>query len=315
MEIERKIKKDYALAALTTYRIGGPAKFFIEIKEKNELIEAFKWAKKEKLKSYILGGGSNVIIPDAGIDGLVMVMKNEIVAVRGERIECGAGATLARVCSLALSNNLSGLEWSSGIPRATTGGAIRGNAGAFGISMADIVETVEFFNIKDRKFDVFSNSMCKFGYRNSIFKKKNNFLIWNSVLRLKTEPAKDIQALIEKSINFRKQRYPNLPSAGSVFKNLDPEYVKNNNEILFIRELKDSIGREGKISAGLIIDKAGLKGKSIGGIKISLEHANHIVNTGKGTAEEVIMLISYIKQQVRTKFGLQLQEEIEYFGF
>ena len=271
--------------------------------------------KEGKNKSLHSGRGSNLIIPDAGVDGLVMVMKNELAVIRGERLECGAGATLARACSLAVSNNLSGLEWSSGIPRATIGGAIRGNAEAFGTSMADTIETVEFFSIKNKKFDIFSNRMCKLGYRQSIFKENNNYLIWSAVLRLKVKPAKDIQVLVEKSINFRKKRYPNLPSAGSVFKNLEPEYVKNNNEILFNREFKAHIGREGKISAGLIIDKAGIKGKSIGGIKISLEHANFIVNTGKGTAEEVIMMISYIKQQVRTKFGLQLQEEIEFFGF
>jgi len=315
MEIAKKIKENIPLAPLTTYRIGGPAKFFIIIKDREELMEALKWAKKKKIKTYILGGGSNVIIPDAGIEGLVMFMKNDIVAVKGERMECGAGTTLARVCSLAVSNNLSGLEWSSGIPRATIGGATRGNAEAFGQSMSSIIETVEVYNIKRNRFDILSSRMCKFSYRESIFKEDSNYLIWSVILKLETRLGPEIQAFVEKSINFRNKRYPNLPSAGSVFKNLDPEYVKKNNKILFERELKNKIGREGKVSAGLIIDMAGLKGKAIGGIKISLEHANHIVNTGKGTAEEVIILISHIKQQVRTKFGLQLQEEIEYFGF
>ena len=315
MEIEKKIKENIPLASLTTYRIGGPARFFIEIKEKNDINDAFAWAKEKKIKTYILGGGSNLIIPDAGVNGLVIAMKNESAIVRGERMECGAGTTLARACSLAVSNNLSGLEWSSGIPRATIGGATRGNAEAFERSMSSIIETVEVYSKKRKKFDILSNRMCKFSYRESIFKKDSNYLIWDVVLKLETKPSPEIQALIEKSISFRNKRYPNLPSAGSVFKNIDPDYVKSNNKILFERELKNKIGREGKISAGLIIDMLGLKGKTMGGIKISLEHANHIVNTGKGTAEEVVMLISYIKQQVRAKLGIQLQEEIEYFGF
>ena len=157
--------------------------------------------------------------------------------------------------------------------------------------------------------------MCKFGYRQSIFKENSGYLIWSVVLRLKTKPADQIQVLVEKSINFRKEHYPNLPSAGSVFKNLDSKYVKSCNKVLYEREFKNSIGREGKISAGYVIDLVGLKGKTMGGIKVSLEHANHLVNTGQGTAEQVVMLISFIKQQVRSKLGLQLQEEIEYFGF
>ena len=310
-----KIKENIALKELTTFKIGGPAKFFLEVEAKEELVEAYIWAKEKRLGVFVLGGGSNLLINDTGVNGLVLVFKNDKAEIKGTRLECGAGATLSQATSLAISHNLSGLEWTSGIPRATIGGAVRGNAEAFESPMSRIVETVEIFNIETKKFEIYSNSMCGFTYRNSIFKEKKNLIIWQVTLKLEEKSPKEINLSVEKSLNFRNQRYPKLPSAGSVFENLEPEYVKESNEVLFERELKDRIGREGKVSAGLIIEMAGLKGKTIGGAKVSLEHANHIVNTGKATAEDIIMLISYIKQQVRARFKIQLVEEIQYLGF
>ena len=181
--------------------------------------------------------------------------------------------------------------------------------------MQDIVETVEIYNSKRNEFETLSKNMCLFSYRSSIFKQKPQFLVWKTILKLEHKEKNEIEEKMEESLEFRKTKYPQLPSAGSVFTNIDPEIAKQANPILFNREFKDKIGREGWLSAGLIIEKAGLKGKSMGGIKISLEHANHIVNTGKGTSEEIIMMISYIKQQVRNKFGIQLVEEVTYFGF
>ena len=315
MEIESKIKEKVLLKELTTFKIGGEARFFIEIKEKEELVDTYKWAREKKINIHILGGGSNLLISDQGVDGLVIIFKNNKCESKGVRLGCGAGATLSQATSLAISNNLSGLEWTSGIPRATIGGAVRGNAEAFEEPMSKIVETVEVFNIKKKRFEIYSNSMCGFTYRNSIFKKNKNLIIWNVVLKLEKKPQKKIRAKVEKSLNFRNERYPKLPSAGSVFENINPDIVKKSNELLFERELKEKIGREGKISAGLIIEMAGLKGKTMGGAKVSLEHANHIVNTGNATAEDVVMLISYIKQQVRDRFKIQLLEEIQYLGF
>jgi UDP-N-acetylmuramate dehydrogenase len=315
MRIEAKIEARYPLNKLNTFQVGGPAKFFLEAKEKSDLAEAINWANDKKIKYYILGGGSNIIVPDEGIDGLVIHMKNDDRKLMGERIECGAGATLSHVNSLARTANLTGLEWSSGIPRATVGGAIRGNAGAFSVNMSDIVENVEVYNTKKSDFELLSKRMCRFDYRQSLFKADSRYIIWKAILKLAPSTEQAIGDKIEQSLDFRLKRYPNLPSAGSVFENIDPVYAKECNEVLFDRELKDKIGREGKISAGLLIDLVGLKGKSIGGIKISLEHANHIVNTGKGTAEEIVMMISYVKQQVRDRFGIALKEEVSYFGF
>ena len=315
MNIDNKIKRNIPLAPFTTFQIGGPAEYYLEATEKEDIAAALAWAGEKSKKAYFLGGGSNVLVPDAGVEGLVIRLMNDQAKIMGERLECGAGASLSRVLSLCTGQELSGLEWSNGIPRATVGGSIRGNAGAFGQAMADIVETVEIFNTAKGVFQALSARECAFGYRDSIFKKDPGLIIWQAVLKMRRDKAAAIKTRSENSINFRVSRYPRLPSAGSVFENLEPAEAKRQNPRFFEEELKDKIGRNGKISAGLIIDMCGLKGKKMGNIKVSLEHANHIVNTGRGRAEEVVMLISLIKQRIRDELGLELKEEIQYFGF
>lgn len=301
------------LAPLTTFRIGGPAEFYFEAEDKDGLLAALDWAREKGLAAHYLGGGSNILVPDSGVDGLVVRLMNKGIIPRGSRLECGAGARLSDIISRAIGRNLSGLEWASGIPRATLGGAIRGNAGAFGSLMADIVETVEVFRADKGGFSVFSRQDCAFAYRQSVFKKDNSLLVWAAILRMRPEKPEAIRENIDRSFKHRKDNYPQLPSAGSVFENLDPAYVKSANTGLY-NEIKGKLRPGAQVPAAILIDMLGLKGKSFGDIKVSLEHANHIVNTGQGTAEQVVMLISYIKQQVRDEFNLELREEIQYFG-
>lgn len=315
MNIKEKIKTDVLLAPFTTFKIGGPAKFFIEAKAKEDLTSAYAWAKKEKLEVFILGGGSNLLISDKGVSGLVIKMNNDNITLKGERLDLGAGASLAKAVRLAISNNLSGLEWAQGIPGATIGGTVRGNAGAFGTEIKDIVETVEIFNVKRKEFTIFSNKDCRFEYRGSIFKKDKNLLVWSAILRLRKEKLKEIDKKSDICLTRRNSVQPKLPSAGCVFKNLQIKDLREYSKYAAEKAEKEGVVKGGKIGAGWLIDLAGLKGKTIGGAKVSLEHANYIVNTGKGTAEEVVILISYIKQQVRTKFKIQLQEEVQYLGF
>lgn len=310
-----KIEKNINLAKFTTFKIGGGAKFFIEVKTKEELLTTFVWVKKNKEKIFILGGGSNVLINDKGLDGLVIKMINDNISLHGERLECGAGASLARAVRLAMSNNLSGLEWAIGIPGATIGGTIRGNAGAFGFSISEIVETVEVFNIKKKKFELFSKKDCEFDYRASIFKKDNNYLIWNVVLKMRKGNKRQIDESINRNLEFRNAKQPKLPSAGSIFKNLTIDYLRECNKNLADKALEDRIVKNNMLGAGWLINLAGLRGKTIGGAKVSLEHANFIINTSKATSGDVVMLISYIKQQVRNRFKVQLQEEVQYLGF
>lgn len=315
MNIESKISQAVPLAQLSTFKIGGNAKYFIAVKEKEELAGAVRWAEEKKEKVFILAGGSNLLIKEPIVDGLVIKIGNNSSKVMGDRIECGAGAGLAKIASLAIANNLTGLEWSVGIPGATVGGAVRGNAEAFGVAMSDIAENIEILDRKKLNFATLSNRECRFSYRQSVFKECEDYIIWSIIFKLKKEKPEIIQGLVRKSVDFRANKYPKLPSAGSVFKNVPIKEVKNINPSLSEEAMERSTARLENIGAGFIIDKLGLKGKKIGGAKVSLEHANHIVNTGNATASDVAMLICYIKQQVRDKFGIQLQEEIEYFGF
>ena len=152
--MQSKIQKNISLKMLNTFQVGGNAKYFFEARDKESFLGALEWAEEEAGTVYILGGGSNVLIPDEGIDGLVIHMKNDERKLMGERIECGAGASLAQINSLATANNLSGLEWSVGIPRATIGGAVRGNAGAFGTGMHDVIENVEVYRKFAKKYGI-----------------------------------------------------------------------------------------------------------------------------------------------------------------
>ena len=180
-----------------------------------------------------------------------------------------------------------GLEWAVGIP-GTIQGAVCNNSGAFKKSMENVVESVEVFDAKTGKIKIFKNKDCQFSYRNSIFRKKKNLII----LSIKIKSKKSNNKKIKQYLSYRKRTQPlNLPSAGSIFKN--PQ----------------------GFSAGYLIEKCGLKGKKIGNVKISEKHANFIVNLGKGKAEDVIKLIKLIKQKVKEKFNIKLQEEIEFLGF
>lgn len=309
------IQENKQLKDLNTFQLESVARYYAEIETKDDLVSAFDWAETNGQKVFVLGGGSNVVCPDGGVDGLVIRLVNNDIKVMQDRVEAGAGTSLANLNAQIIRNELSGLEWSSGIPRVTLGGAIRGNAGAFGVSMEDIVETIEVYDKLDKRFETLSRNMTKFAYRTSIIKEKARYVVWSATLRLKKSTREDIQAKVEKSINFRLDKYPRLPSLGSVFENIDPIELEKANKELFDRELKEKIGREGKVAAGLLIDMVAMKGVRVGGMKVSLEHANHIVNTGNAKAEDLVILVSRIKQAVRDRFKIELREEISYLGF
>jgi UDP-N-acetylmuramate dehydrogenase len=310
MSIELKIKKNIPLAPLTTFKIGGPAKFYVEVAAKEDLVEAVEWAKKEKEPIYYLGGGSNLLIADEGLPGLVIKFANREAVNVSPRFVCGSGASLAYAISLARAAGLSGLEWGFGIPQATIGGCVRGNAGGFGMNTGDVVETVEAYDLKKNRFETLSQKDCQFGYRSSIFKTNLDLIIWSATFRLKPAPAEQINALVENNLQKRDSSQPRLPNAGCAFKNLFVDDIRRVNPQFaeFIDE--QGVAKGGKIGAGYLIDMHGLKGKVFGGAKISLEHANFIVNTGRATAKNVIDLMEFVKKEILIRFKVELEEEI-----
>jgi len=308
------VQENVILAPYTTFKIGGPAKYFVEVKNENELKESLEYALKNKLDFFVLGGGSNVLVSDQGFDGLVIQFKNAECEVVDAKIECGAGATLLKVVRLAAENSLTGLEWAAGIP-GTIGGAVRGNAGAFGSNMRSLVKKIRALVKEDDKFIVkdFTPEECEFEYRNSLFKKNKDLIIVSVSLQLKKGNGAEIQKKTNEIIEERNGMHPQgMASAGSFFIN-----PRVDNSELLKRFEKESGKRfpDNMIPAGWLIQEAGLSGEQIGGAMISEKHSNFIVNTGKATAENVIILSSLIKQKVREKFNVQLVEEVRFLGF
>jgi UDP-N-acetylmuramate dehydrogenase len=305
------VKENVLLKNYTTFRIGGRAKYFFTAKKKEDLIEVIKLAKKIKLPFFILGRGSNLLVSDKGYQGLVIQIKNQKLKIKNQNqkskiIETEAGTLLSQLVNIALKNNLRGLEWAMGIP-GTIGGAIWANAGAFGYSMADLVKSVEVFEITKLRIRNYKLEDCKFSYRDSIFRHNKNLIILSARLQLKKGQKKEIQKEIKEYLKYRKKKQPlNLPSAGSIFKN--PQGI--------LRKLtKEDEFSFLPFTAGQLIEKCGLKGKRIGNVRISEKHANFIVNLGEGKAKEVRKLINLIKKRVKKKFGIALEEEIQYLGF
>ena len=322
------IQTNIPLKLHTTFRIGGPAKWFCEISDLKELKEALEWLNSQSNKPpiFILGGGSNVLFSDKGFFGLVLKINNQELKKNEKRIICGAGINLAKLVNFSVKNNLTGLEWAAGIP-GTVGGAVRGNAGAFGGEISSLVDKVEIINIasvdqkeKGKKINqsklsvglrCFNRADCKFCYRGSVFKRKPGSIIWLVVFNLKRGNTAESQRYLQEVRGLRKDKHPQLsefPSAGSVFKN---PIVENTAIRKMFEKEKHLKCRQKQVPAGWLIEKCGLKGKQIGGARVSEKQANFIVNTGKATAEDVIILMSIIKQKVRQRFNVQLQEEVE----
>ncbi len=310
--IDRLVKKNFDLAKFTTFRIGGKAEFFMIVKNKRELLDAVGWAEKRKSPISILGGGSNVLIARRKIKGLVLKIAGENYSVKKNNITCWAGMSLSKLSNISAAAGLAGLEWSFGIP-GTVGGAVRGNSGAYGLCMSDAVEEVEAYDLVENKLIKLNNKACGFGYRDSVFKKRKNLLIAEVKLKLAKGKIGEIKSLSGKNFDYRFERLPKEPSAGCVFKNLEYKNIARKNKALAEDLAAKGLMKGGKIGVGYLIDQLGMKGKAIGGAKVSEKHANFIVNTGKAKAEDVIKLIKLIKNKIKNKYKINLEEEIQYF--
>jgi UDP-N-acetylmuramate dehydrogenase len=308
------IQKNIPLSSFTTFKIGGPAKFFCEPKSEEEILEALNYAKENKLEIFVLGGGSNILVSDQGFDGLVIRILNTSYSLHDTSIECGAGINLSEVVRISAENSLTGLEWAAGIP-GTVGGAIRGNAGIPSGCMAYNIESVKVLETQNAKIETLGKDKCKFEYRNSIFKENKDLIIISTILELEKGNKEEIESKIKGIIENRsKMIHPNPkePSSGSFFKN--PK-VENSELIASFERDTGQKATDGKIPAGWLIDEVGLRGKKIGGAGVSEKHANFVVNLGGARAEDIVMLASFVKMKVRDELGVQLKEEIQYVGF
>ncbi len=288
------IKKNEPLANHCTYRIGGPARVLFLAADEREIIAGIEIAKENRFKTMILGGGSNILFSDRGFDGLVLKLANNFIKIAEEKedravVLAGAGAPLAALVKFALDNSLAGMEWAAGIP-GTAGGAIRGNAGAFGREIGASVLRVRALEISGKSVvpAIVGKEDCAFGYRESVFKRNKNLVITAAKFVLEKGNANEIADKIKECAEKKRISQPlDFPSAGSVFKNPEGFF------------------------AAKIIEDCGLKGRSAGGAQISEKHANFIVNRGNAKADDVLALIAQIKAAAKEKFAVDLKEEIE----
>lgn len=293
-------QKDVSLAQYTTFKVGGPAKYFFAAESSDDLIKAVQEAKNKEIPYFILGAGSNLLVSDKGFDGLVIQIKDSRLKIEGTKVVAGAGVRNAELAKATVDAGLTGLEWIVGIP-GTVGGSVRGNAGAYGGEMKDVVRTVKVIG---DGLEEMSGAECEFAYRDSIFKHDSDLIIVEVSMELEKGGGEE---KLKEILKKRSDKQPKGLSSGCVFKN----YELQGGEDKFPQEFVE----KGIIPAGWIIDQLGLKGFQIGKAQISLEHGNFIINTGGATAEDVIMLISLIKQKSRNHFGIQLEEEIQLVGF
>jgi len=320
------LRHNIILAPYTVYKIGGPARFFAEVRNEREMKEALDSAAKNHATVFILGAGSNILVSDKGFDGLVIHIIGGGLRINGSAVTVDAGIMMPRLAIETAKAGLSGLEWGAGVP-GTVGGAVRGNAGCFGGEIKDVVESVNIFDVKKTTNYKLQATNCEFDYRESIFKKHPEWIILSAVLKLKQEDPAHTGELLEIIRQKSAERIGEQPigesSAGSIFKGvpLSEEILKKlGNRIPWWHKKHENSSwvfenRRGFISAGFFIETAGLKGERVGNAVISPKHANFIVNLGNAKTEDVLTLISIVKDAVMRKFGVMLEEEIQYVGF
>lgn len=274
----------------TTLRIGGPADLLVFPAAVEEIPRLLEFAGQKDVPVTLLGNGSNILVRDGGIPGLVMKLGGSLtrVEVKGDRVVAEAGALMPRLARIALEHGLTGLEFMIGIP-GTAGGGVVMNAGAHGQTMSQVVTQVETVS-PDLSLRLLPAYALNLGYRHSMLK-NSSLLVTRVHFALSPGNREEIRARMDRYIEFRRTKQPlNWPSAGSVFVN-PPEQA-----------------------AGYLLEQAGVKGLTIGGARVSEKHANFIINTGGATAKDVLQLIEVMQEKVMKQFGIELKTEIQFLG-
>lgn len=292
IDIKDKIIFDEPMKKHTSFKIGGNADLFIKVETEEELIQALEYAKTNKMPTTVIGNGSNLLVLDGGIRGLVIKINIEKYEEKKfedyVEITVGSGYKVMALAIKLMNEGISGLEEISGIP-GSIGGAVYMNAGAYGKEMKDIVISTKCLQPNGKIVEL-SNKEQEFSYRSSIFN-KNGYIILETKLKLEYGKTQEIKNKMDELLKSRKEKQPlEYPSAGSTFKR-----------------------KEGIITAK-VIDECGLKGASIGGAKVSEKHAGFIINYDNATAKDVLDLIKYVKEKVYDKSGIKIEEEIKILG-
>lgn len=289
-------------------KVGGAARYFAEPTVEYEIIEALEMAEKNKLPVFVLGCGTNTLIRDEGFDGLVIRPKINFIDADNQAIIVGAGTPMGEFVAWTAQQGFAGLEWAAGLP-GTVGGAVRGNAGAFGGEIGNSVREVIALDKKTRHVKKFSQFACNFGYRTSLFKETDVYIILSVVFCLQKGDKSALQEKMQKCIAYRFAHHPmQHPTLGSTFKNI-PTYAFKP-EILAMLSHVVKTDPFPVVPVAYLISQAGCKDFCCGGAKISSQHANFIINDGTATARDVITLMEHIAAHVEQHFGVSIEPEI-----
>lgn len=290
------LKFDYPLAPLTSYKTGGAAKYFIATGSTDEVGHAVTSARRLNMPYFLIGGGSNLLVSDSGFDGLIIKVDVRGIWLAGPGvIDCGAGEDLMALVKFASDNGLTGLEFAAGI-WGSVGGALYGNAGAFGGEIGSVVKDVTLVDAEGAVRTV-GPEYCRFAYRDSYLKKTHE-VVSRATFQLQPGDPDVIQARVNEILQLRDGKHPNTGmSAGCFFKNIpDPSQPF------------------GKLPAGKLLEEAGAKQLQVGRAKVFEKHANIIVNTGGATSREIRALADLMKERVKEKFQIELEEEVIQVG-
>ena len=281
------VKYNEPMSKHTTFKVGGIADIFITVDSKEKLLKTLEMLKDEKIT--IVGNGSNLLVTDEGIRGIVLKYTANTCEINDTIVKVDSGMTNAIFANALLNKELTGYEFAAGIP-GTIGGAIVMNAGAYGREMKDVVLETEFLDFETNEIRIFKNEELNFEYRKSIFENKKGIIL-SATFKFEHGNKNEIDEKMKEYAQKRRETQPlDMPSAGSTFKR-----------------------GNGFITAKLI-DEAGLKGYSIGGAEVSTKHAGFIVNKGKATAKDIIDLIKYVQKEIYQKFGEKIEPEIKIIG-
>ncbi|HMD71237.1 MAG TPA: UDP-N-acetylmuramate dehydrogenase [Bryobacteraceae bacterium] len=302
------VSMDAPLSRYTRFGIGGPADLYAETGNVEAFIAALAAARSSGIPTMVIGGGTNLVVSDGGFRGIVLRYRGDRLTAAGGRVIAEAGAVLQDLVDFAIERGLKGLETLAGIP-GSVGAAVYGNAGAYGHSLSERLVNVRFHD--GREIRVFDNEACQFQYRESIFKRHKDWTIFSTELLLEPADTARLRETAADILKVRNEKFPvTMKCAGSIFKNL------------LLRDLPPTVAaevpanavREGKVPAAWFLEQVGAKGVQRGDIHVAAYHANLIYNAGAGTAADLCGLIEDLKARVRARFGMELEEEVQYVG-
>jgi UDP-N-acetylmuramate dehydrogenase len=306
---ELQCSENIPLSRLTRFAIGGPARIVADASSEAALLAALDAVHGDPHALVtLIGGGSNLVADDRGFPGVVLRYIASRIEINGASVKAAAGAVLQDLVDATIAAGLEGLHTMTGIP-GWVGGAIYGNAGAYGHSIHEFVQSVRFYDgVSVREI---SNAACEFHYRESVFKRNKEWVVLETTLRLPPGDPAALRAKADEILKVRNEKYPpTMRCAGSIFKNLIlaelPEAVR--------AQVPERVIREGKVPSAYFLELAGAKGMVLGGVRVADYHANLIYNSGGGTAQQVRELIETLKRRVKDRSGLLLEEEVQYLG-